>query len=258
MLGRILCTGAVAATLSACALLQPFESQTTQQGHPTRNVAEQDPYWQRFYELEQQIAQLKASNARLQRQLAPADPVYTAAAPPASVNVGEFSPSGDSSAASDLADDILARVRDQADRAIAALDRAMASLAQPPAQPEPAPLVMAQASIPGIQGNLVRNDAGEVVKHTTYSESRKARYNFSVVYVYPEPQPWNDMWDKLEAANEQDKWRGFNGNRTRYFIYVGAYYSQLDAEQRQEALFALVGERPDLRERAQNQVLAAK
>lgn len=251
MLGRILCTGAIAASLSACSLLQPFEGQTTREGYPTRSIAEQDPYWQRFYELEREIAQLKASNAQLRQQMTPADSVYTSPAPLASTTLGEFSPAEPSPA-----DDILSRVREQADRAIAALDRAIASLSAPPSD-DPPPPVLAKVSPPDIQGNLLRSESGEIVKQTTYSESRKARYNYSVVYVYPEPQPWDEMWAKLEAANEKDKWRGYSGDKSRYFIYVGAYYNQMDAEQRQTALFSLVGERPDLRVREQNHALAS-
>jgi cell division protein FtsN len=263
MLGRILITSALVTTLSACALLQPFEGRTTQEGYfPIQSVEHKDPYWQRFYELEREIAQLKASNARLQQQLAPAEPVYLAAAAPAAVEVGDYSP----------ATSVLDRVREQADRAIAALDRAIASLSAPTIETGPiesSPFesspVTATATVSAhtgrtsdIQGNLIRNDEGEVVSQTTYSESRKSRYNYSVVYVYPEPQPWNAMWQKLEDADEKDKWRGVNANKTRYFIYVGAYFSQLDAEQRQQALFALVGERPDMRAREQEHTLAAK
>lgn len=248
MLGRILLTGTVAATLSACALLEPLQGNTTRHGYfPTKSLAEQDPYWARFYELERQIAELQASNKRLQQQLTPADGVTTAAAPLPDVRIETPS----------AVDGVLDRVRTQADLAIAAIDRAIASLSEAtPASKEATP-VTAQVNIPAIQGNLVRDDEGRIVKQTTYSESRKARYNYSVVYVYPEPKPWNDMWDRLESANEQDKWRGVNNERTRYFIYVGAYYSQLDAEQRRDALFALVGERPDLRERVQDHALAS-
>ena len=248
MLGRILLIGTTITTLSACAWLQPFESPEASQGYfATRSIADQDPYWRRFYELEQQIAQLKASNQQLQQQLAPQPAIYTAPAPANTVEIES----------STLVDDVLAKVREQADRAIAAIDQAMASLATPAAPPLAQESLTAQVNIPAIQGNLIRNDEGEVVKQTTYSEARKHRYNFSVVYVYPEPQPWNAMWDKLEAAEEKDKWRGSNASRTRYFIYVGAYYNQMDAQQRQEALFALVGERPDMRERVQEHALAA-
>lgn len=255
MLGRILMTSALAVFLSACVLLQPFEGRSTQEGYfPPRSVEHQDPYWQRFYELEREIALLKASNARLQQQIAPVQPVYTAAAAPAEVEVGEYSHSA--------ASRVLDRMRVQADRAIAALDRAIASLSEPAVVASPT-VITAQAfpvrvGTADIQGNLIRNDSGEVISQTTYSGSRKARYNYSVVYVYPEPQPWNAMWQKLEDANEKDKWRGVNADKTRYFIYVGAYFSQLDAQQRQEALFALVGERPDMRARVQESALAAK
>lgn len=251
MLGRILFTGTFLINLPACSLLAPFQSDAHREGYfESRTVADQDPYWRRFYELEQEIAKLKASNARLQQQVEPVDPVFTAAASQPEVSVQDNS----------VVEDVLSRVRHQADRAIAAIDRAMTALADTGTLPksELNPVASAQVNIPDIQGNLIRNDEGEVVRQTTYSEARKARYNYSVVYVYPEPQLWNDMWDKLEAAQERDKWRGVNPDRSRYFIYVGAYYNQLDAEQRQEALFSLVGERPDMRERVQNHALAAK
>ncbi|MEZ5508574.1 MAG: hypothetical protein R3F47_01550 [Gammaproteobacteria bacterium] len=248
MLGRILLTGAVAATLSACALLEPLKGDTTRHGYfPSKNLSDQDPYWARFYELERQIAELQASNQRLQQQLAPAEDVSLSAAPAPEVMV-EVPP---------MVDGVLERMRTQADLAIAAIDRAIAALSGADNGAGDGSNVAAQVNIPAIQGNLLRDDEGRIVKQTTYSESRKARYNYSVVYVYPEPKPWNEMWDRLESANEQDKWRGVNGDRTRYFIYVGAYYSQLDAEQRREALFTIVGERPDLRERVQDHALAS-
>lgn len=248
MLGRILLTGTVAATLSACALLEPLKGDTTRHGYfPPKHLSEQDPYWARFYALERQIAELQASNQRLQQQLAPAEGVSLSAAPAPEVTVESAS----------MVDGVLERVRTQADLAIAAIDRAITALAVTDSGSEEGGRVAVQVDIPAIQGNLLRDDDGTIVKQTTYSESRKARYNYSVVYVYPEPKPWNDMWDRLESANERDKWRGVNGDRTRYFIYVGAYYSQLDAEQRREALFAIVGERPDLRERVQDHALAS-
>ena len=253
MLGRILLTGTIATSLSACSLLAPFEAPSSREGYvQTRNIADQDPYWRRFYELEQEIARLKASNAKLQAQIAPIDGVYTAAAPQSEIQVGDDS----------VVDDIIQQLRAQADHAIAVIDSAMASIAN--ASPAPAEsgsvpaIAIAEVNTPDIQGNLIRNEKGEVVKHTTYSSATKARYNYSVVYVYLEPQPWNDMWEKLQSANEPDKWRGFNPERNSYFIYVGAYVNQLDAEQRQQSLFALVGEKPDLRERVQNNALASK
>ena len=249
MLGRILLIGTIVTGLPACSLLAPIQGPNGQEGYiQTKSVADQDPYWRRFYELEREIAQLKASNAQLQQQIRPVESVYTSPAPQPEVKVESTS----------VVDELIASVRVRADRAIAAIDEAMVSLSSPgTAKSEPVRNV-AQIDIPDIQGNLIRNADGDVVKHTTYSAARKSRYNYSVVYVYPEPAPWNEMWSRLDAANEQDKWRGFNPDRASYFIYVGAYVNQQDAEQRQDSLFVLVGEKPDLRQRVQNHALAAK
>ena len=158
------------------------------------------------------------------------------------------------------ASEVLARVQQQADKAIAAIDQAMQKLSRP--QPEVKTIAIEQpdthSSTSDISGQLDRDDDGKVVGQTTYSAARKNRYNYSVVYIYPEPQPWNAMWDKLEQAHEQDKWRGFNPDRSSYFIYVGAYFRQADARERQDNLMALVGEKPNLRERSAHQTLAAK
>lgn len=241
MLKRILFICIMMATLSGCVYVKGLQGQTTSNGYPIRNMAEQDPYLQRFYELEREIERLRSSNARLQRRLSSIGPTERSTASPIHTVDDAITPT-----ASGFADDILGRVREQTDRALVALDHAMARLAEAP--------IISPTSSADIHGQLIRNADGEVISQTTQSESRKARYNYSVVYVYPDPQPWNEMWERLEAANEKDKWRG--SNRNRYFIYVGAYYNQRDAEQRQQALFSLLGERPDMRIREQNILVA--
>ena len=249
MFGRILLVGATATLVSACAVLQPFQRSDVSEGYfPAKSVKDQDPYWRRFYELEQQIAQLKASNRQLQASIgqdaANASPEPVAPAPVSNTSMVE---------------DVLTRVRQRADNAIAAIDQAINSLAERtrPATPDVQTVAMAPADGADISGNLQRDGSGDVVGQTTISDARH-RYNYSVVYVYPEPRPWNEMWDKLEAAHEKDKWRGFKPGRSSYFIYVGAYYNHADAEQRQQALFSAVGEQPDLRERGQQNALASK
>ena len=253
MLGRILVVGSTAVLLSSCALLQSLQRGDAREGYfPTRSISEQDPYMRKFYQLEREIAQLKASNHQLQARMQLDD-----AKEQASVKQDIGNP--DAEEPMDFkTDEVLARVRQQADRAITAIDNAMQKLSQPAVRTVAVVQPVTQASVADISGELKRDQNGKVVGQTTYSAAREHRYNYSVVYIYPEPQPWNAMWDKLEQAREQDKWRGFNSDRSRYFIYVGAYFRQTDARQRQDDLMALVGEKPDVRERSQHQTLAAK
>ncbi|PCJ34470.1 MAG: hypothetical protein COA99_14600 [Moraxellaceae bacterium] len=112
-----------------------------------------------------------------------------------------------------------------------------------------------------VTGLLQRDSSGDVVRSTTYLEGTAPTFNYSVVYTYPESTPWSDMWQILDDANEVDKWRGNNPVKSTYFIYVGAYFSEIDAVNRQENLLAVTGEQPDLRAReidsAINRAIAA-
>ena len=83
------------------------------------------------------------------------------------------------------------------------------------------------------------------------------RYNYSVVYVYPDQTPWVNMWGLLEGAEIKDKWRGKNSSKQSYFIYVGAYYATKPAQRRQHNLLALTGESPQIHVRDGFQALAA-
>src|SRR5690606_30283204 len=170
--------GVTLATLSACALLQPFGRDDGGFGE-SRSVQNQDPYWRRFYQLEQEIAQLKESNRRLSQRIAVPD--VAGAGEPV---VQDFAAATSSSA---LADDMIARIRSRADTAISAIDRAISSLgiSSPVVAPTavPAETLSAKVSVPTINGSLIRNEEGKIVRQTTYSEARRHRYNYSVVYV---------------------------------------------------------------------------
>jgi len=108
-----------------------------------------------------------------------------------------------------------------------------------------------------VSGSLGRNADGDVVRSTTDLPNSKPRFNYSVVYSYPEVIPWNSMWNVLEDADINDKWRGVNKRKPAYFIYVGAYVSERDAENRQQNLLTVTGEEPFLRKRAINRAIAA-
>ena len=123
-----------------------------------------------------------------------------------------------------------------------------------PSEPE---LVASLTSPNSVSGVLGRNDDGDVVSSTTYLPGTGPSYNFSVVYTYPAVEPWNQMWQVLDDANEQDKWKGVNQNKPSYFIYVGAYVNELDAMNRQNNLLSITGEEPVIRKRAINRAVAA-
>ena len=248
MLGRILVVGSTAVLLSSCALLQPLQRTDAKEGYfPTKSISDQDPYMRKFYQLEREIAQLKASRQTLQARVRSGGADSRESVTSDTANPIDFK-----------TDEVLARVRQQADKAINAIDVAIQRLSQPQVTTVAVAQPVIQTSVADISGELKRDQDGKVVGQTTYSAASRHRYNYSVVYIYPEVDPWNAMWGKLEQAHEQDKWRGFNPDRSSYFIYVGAYFRQTDARQRQDDLMALVGEKPNLRERPDRQTLAAK
>ncbi|MAR92498.1 MAG: hypothetical protein SV765_07700 [Pseudomonadota bacterium] len=205
-------------------------------GPMANSVARQDPYWQRFYELEQKIAELQAR-------------LRTAPGPVTETESDRDEPPGNPGAA------FLERLRGRTDQALARLDAAIAALTPAPDRSladsnEPAAVVRSApptAAPAAVAGSLQRNQAGKVVQQTNRSQSRQQRYNYSLVYTYAQPQPWNAMWERLEALEETDKWRGSNPAKPSYFIYVGAYLRQQDARKRHDQLAALVGEGPELR-----------
>lgn len=249
-----------AAVLTACSWLQTSEQSDDLVLEQPRSLRQQDPHMRRFYELEQEIARLRASNQQLQQQVtagtAQVAPLVRAApssrpAPLVSTEATTYP----------LVDDVLARIRLQADSAIAAIDRALGALgsseeAQLAAEPATLPVRVPVLAASDASDSPAQRDNPPPVETVAPPPPRR-QYNYSVVYVYAEPQPWHAMWEKLDTANEQDKWRGKSADQTRYFIYVGAYLHQPQAETRQQQLLTLVGERPDVRERAPDSALAA-
>jgi len=245
MVKKIAFVGVAVGLLAGCSLFGEFVPTEDQGYFQPKSAATQDPYWQRFYELEQEIARLKAKMGE------PSTPASTQPSPRASDSIAQ---------------DFLARLQQQADQAVQVIDNAIASIDKLPTQQ------VSQATLPAEQadyavaeispqvavaGSVQRNREGEVVTQVTYTQSRQPQYNYSLVYIYPEPKPWNDMWDKLEAANEQDKWRGSNPDKPSYFIYVGAYLYEGDAVKRHDSLVTILGEGPQVRTNVQSAALAA-
>lgn len=263
MVKKIVVAGSVASLLAGCSLFGEIAPAGEQGYFEPKSAATQDPYWQRFYELEQEIAQLKAKMGEPQLA-AQTDPVVSPM-----LALEPTTPAGEA------ANDFLVRLQKKADKAVQAIDRAIASIGQLPSgssavEGESTVAVDDDNEVPGdyavaqvspqvaVAGSVERNVEGKVVTQVTYTQSRQPRYKYSLVYVYPEPQPWNEMWDKLEAANEQDKWRGSNPDKPTYFIYVGAYLRESDAQKRQDTLVAILGEGPQMRTNVQSVALAAK
>lgn len=234
MLKRLCFISGAVMVISACSLLGEFES-TQSPSKPyfkTKSVAEIDPYWQRFYQLEQEIAQLKL---KLKDRPSPALAIESS---------------------NNQSDAIIHKLRAHASKALSAIDNAIAAIDDSAIEQVPAANERRSPRV-AIAGAMERDADGAVVKQITYSQPRQPQYNYSLVYVYPEPQPWNDMWARLESVKEEDKWRGSNPSKPSYFIYVGAYIQENDALARQENLMAAVGAGPELRSKINNVSLAA-
>ncbi|RLU00535.1 hypothetical protein [Ketobacter sp.] len=241
--------------LAGCSLFGEMAPGSEEGYFEPRSAATQDPYWERFYALEQEIARLRSKMGE------------PAAVPQATqVITGESAPIADRQA-----DEFLARLKSKADKAVQVIDQAIAALDVAPAAQEqtealaavPEPVTPADYAVTSLSpqvavaGSVQRGEQGQVVGQVTHSQSRQAKYNYSLVYVYQEPQPWNDMWEKLEEAQERDKWRGSNPAKPSYFIYVGAYYRESDALKRHDTLSALFGEGPEMRANVQSSALAS-
>jgi len=234
--------------LSGCSLFEEVAPAGQEGYFAPKSAATQDPYWQRFYELELEIASLKA-------QLG--SPQSGAGGSSASGSLA----SSAKPAANQAADEFLDRLRSKTDKAIQVIDQVIASLEQQGQVGEPSEAVdygvTSINSQVAVAGRVQRTDDGSVVGQSTHSQPRQSGYNYSLVYVYPEPRPWNEMWEKLEAANEQDKWRGSNPEKPSYFIYVGAYIKESDAISRHDNLVSLLGEGPEMRANVRTSALAS-
>ena len=235
---------------SGCAWYQELEwtHQAREHQFPKRSLRTQTPEMQRFYELQERIDMLEAK-IRKQEQADVVDPVTE--------NSGK---------AESRAEQVLSFEREKTRSAIALIDRLLSDMdqARTPADPvqtdavtrAPAPMEEdspAQTEEkPAIAGALDRDNQGRVVGSTADGN----RYNFSVVYVYPEIQPWFDMWALLDENGVTDKWRGQNPEKDTYFIYVGAYYTESPAQSRSNNLQLLTGKRPEIRTRQGYQPVA--
>lgn len=241
MIKRIAVFSGLVCLMNGCSLFNEVAPASNEGYFEPKSAAKQDPYWERFYALEQEIAQLRARMSKTQAEESQA-----------AVQVGPQS---------EPAQEFLTRLRSKADRAVAAIDQAIASIESLPvaAPDEQAPDYAVTTVSPqiAVAGSMHRGEEGEVVGQLSHSQSRQTKYNYSLVYVYQEPQPWNDMWEKLEQADEQDKWRGSNPAKPSYFIYVGAYFKESDAMKRHDSLTALIGEGPEMRANVQSSALAS-
>jgi hypothetical protein len=228
---------------SGCAWYQSLEwtHQAREDQFPKRSLRDQTPEMQRFYQLQERIDVLEAK-VRKQDE---ADAV-------------------DGNA---RAEQVLSYVRERTRAAIALIERLLEQM-EPPAvsdsdlkqtsvvSSEPVPVAADESGEPvekpAIAGALDRDDQGRVVGSTADGN----RYNYSVVYVYPEIQPWFDMWALLDENGVSDKWRGQNLEKDTYFIYVGAYYTESPARNRSNSLLSLTGMRPEIRTRQGYQPVA--
>lgn len=250
MLKQILVVTGAAVSLSACSLFSDSaEESHAQTGYfEPKSLADQDPYWKRFYELESEIAQLRA---QLDSRRSESEAVDSATAAGQAESSDRHSPQNQVS----VADTFLEKVRKQANDALAVIDSALAGIDE---HPEATYATVQSSEQVAVAGSLQRDYDGQVVQQTNYTQSRQPVYNYSLVYVFPEPQPWDEMWVRLEEANEQDKWRGSKPAKSSYFIYVGAYLYEDDAVDRQNALNLAMGEVPEIRVNGQATSLAAK
>lgn len=255
MVRRIVLVGSVVGLMSGCSLFNEVAPAPENGYFEPKSTAKQDPYWARFYALEQEIALLRTKMSKNESEQT--DTVANTAT--------QVEPQASK------AEEFLARLRSRADSAVAAIDQAIAALDAQPlvhsgeesvsygagGEVEADYAVTTVSPQIAVAGSMQRGDKGEVVGQTTHSQVRQSNYNYSLVYVYQEPQPWNDMWERLEQANEQDKWRGSNPAKPSYFIYVGAYFREADAMKRHDSLMALIGEGPEMRANVQSSALAS-
>ena len=244
MVKRIVMVGGVMSLITGCSLFNEVTSAPEDGYFEPKSAAKQGPYWERFYALEQEIAQLRAKMTQ-----------------PKTEPAGVLPHSASSEPQTSSADEFLARLRSKADSAVATIDQAIAALDSQTVQSSDEPsadyAVTTVSPQIAVAGSMHRGGQGEVIGQVTTSQPRQTKYNYSLVYVYQEPQPWNEMWERLESANEQDKWRGSNPGKPSYFIYVGAYFRESDALKRHDSLMTLIGEGPEMRSNVQSSALAS-
>ena len=112
MIRRIVMVSGVACFVSGCSLFNKVAPAPESGYFEPKSAAKQDPYWERFYALEQEIAQLRAKMAKAEAGQAEAQGQAITKHEP-QVNPAE---------------EFLARLRSKADSAVAAIDQAIAAL----------------------------------------------------------------------------------------------------------------------------------
>ena len=275
--------------VGACALTSLLAGCTwyTQLADPTANrearigqyeAEPQHSYLQRFDALQQRIEALERENHRLRSPKASRNGVSARH----NNAVSAITPHKVAKPEVDKQNDVIAQVKLKVSEAVLAIDNVLSQLTatpvlaaaeqgsvsedtvvegstvMPDVAEQDAELVASLTRPTGaVNGSLARNADGDVVRSTTDLPNSKPQFNYSVVYSYPEVTPWNSMWNVLENADVNDKWRGVNKRRPAYFIYVGAYVNERDAENRQQNLLTVTGEEPFLRKRAINRAVAA-
>lgn len=241
---RVIAANLIMFILPGCSLFSGFVGVSGGDNSRLRSVSGQDPYWQRFYELEKEIAVLRSDMKQVDRLNNPD-------------NVSK-------SVADGSVDDFLQRLDEQTSKAFDLIDQAITLLdkyelyeiTSADKTDERYAIARLSPNI-GAVGRIRRDDNGIVTGQSNQRQFRKNQYNFSLVYVYPEQASWEVMWNRLEQANERDKWRGSNPEKLSYFIYVGAYVRESDAINRKSYLLGMLGEEPQMRPRTQTVTVAS-
>lgn len=269
MSSRIVGACALSSALAGCTwytqLAEPTESREARIGK--YEAQPKDSYLMRFDELQQRIEALERENHRLRSPKG----VRNGRTMQHNNAISAITPHKLPEPDKDLQNSVIEQVKLKVSQAVLAIDNVLSQLAQASSNSgdnQESELVASlettgsvvkamESSINSVSGSLGRNAEGDVVRSTTKIPNSPTRFNFSVVYSYPEATPWNNMWRILEDANEKDKWRGVNKETPAYFIYVGAYISERDAMSRQQNLLTVTGEEPLLRKRAINRAIAS-
>ena len=125
----------------------------------SHDLAIQDPHWRRFYELEQEIAQLK-SRLNAKSAETPKSKFHSHQEPSTAQSTGDTS-------------DFLAKLRAQTEKAVAAIDNAIESLETVSTEPEQ------EAPAAAIAGTLRRGEQGKVLQQVSHTQARKPAYRTS-------------------------------------------------------------------------------
>lgn len=232
--------GLLLPSVSGCAWYQGLEVRYSdrESSFGKRSVRTQDPYVEKFYRLQERIEKLEK---KLHKQ--PIQKANSAKQPATTFY-----------AINKRAEEAIAYIKAKTQTAIGKIDALIERIDNKNHTDTVTPSAQLAVANGDVSGVLERDNQGKVVGSTTDGN----RYNYSVVYVYPETQPWFDMWELLNEAGVNDKWRGENKRKHTYFIYVGAYYAEKPAEKRKHSLLQLTGKAPEVRIREGYRAVAMK